>query len=144
MNTATNILLLANQPDRVVNLGFLLRLSNFQTVQISDDIEAFNYLVQRQNSSQPMQLLLISAADINQPILQLLNDLERCNAMLPIILLDQNGGFTVAELNCHDHLKTMIQQCNSTVTHNYLRNLIATLPEAATRLPDTWLQRSTT
>ncbi|HEY5672771.1 MAG TPA: hypothetical protein VIR78_03615 [Malonomonas sp.] len=128
MGTTTNILLLANNPERVVNLSFLLRLSNFETVQIDDDIEAFNYLVQRQNSSQPMQLLLIAEADSNQPILQLLNELEQRNAMLPIVLLQRNGRIPLAKINCHPHLKTMIQQCHSAVTHSYLRSIFAPSP----------------
>ena len=131
MESATNILLLAKHPERVVNLSFLLRLSNVQTVQINDDIEAFNYLVQRQNSSHPMQLLLIAEAERNQPILQLLNELERCNAMLPMVLQHQSADFPIAELNCHEHLKPMILQCSSTVTHKYLRKVIAALPQAA-------------
>ena len=133
MSNTTDILLLANHPERVINLSFLLRLSNFQAITISDDIEAFNYLVQRQNSAQPMKLLLIAEADSNQPILQLLNDLERCNAMLPIVLLHNNAGFPLTELNCHAHLRPMILQCNSPVTHNYLRNALAAVPDACVK-----------
>ena len=134
MKCATDILLLANQPEKVVNLNFLLRLSNFQTIQINNDIEAFNFLVQRQNSSQPMSILLIADADINQPILQLLNELERRNAMLPIILIQDTDIIPLAELNCHEHLKAMIGQCNSAATHSYLRNFFASLPETTNRL----------
>ena len=132
-NTTTNILLLAKHPERVINLIFLLRLANFQTVQISDDIEAFNYLVQRQNSSQPMQLLLIAEATSDQPILRLLNELERRNAMLPIVLQQQNADFAIDALPCHEHLKPMILQCHSTATYNQLRKILAALPDAADR-----------
>lgn len=131
--TATNILLLARYPERVVNLSFLLRLANINTVLINDDSEAFNYLVQRQNSSDPLHLLLIAEAASNQPILQLLNELERRNAMLPIVLQQPNPDVSLAALPCHAHLRPLIRQCHGTLTYNLLRKILTALPDAADR-----------
>ena len=127
-----NILLLANQPDKAVNLSFMLRLSDIRSACINDDIEAFNYLAQRQSSTQPMELLLICEATIKQPILQMLNELERIDSMLPIILIQKNGNIPIEELNCHAHLKSMIKQCTATTTHGDLRILLKSLSEPST------------
>jgi hypothetical protein len=134
MKHATDILLLANQPEKVVNLNFLLRLSNFEVVQINNDIEAFNFLVQRQNSLEPMNMLLIADADINQPILHLLNELERRNAMLPILLIHDTDIVPLTELDCHAHIKALIGQCNSAATHSYLRKFLTSLQETTSKV----------
>lgn len=44
MSNTTEILLLANQMDKIANLLFLLRLANFPAVHIASDSEAFNSL----------------------------------------------------------------------------------------------------
>jgi len=134
MDQSKNILLLANQPDKATNLSFMLRLSKIHSVCIDDDTEAFNFLIQRQNSTLPMELLLICEASINQPILHMLNDLERGNAMLPIILIQKNGNIPIDELNCHTHLRSMIQQCTATTTHGNLRILLNSLPEPTAKV----------
>jgi hypothetical protein len=128
MRSPADILVLAGQPEKAANLSFLLRLSNLRTIHIADDIEAFNYLVHHQNSSQPISLLLIADADINQPILQLLDELEFRKALLPILLLRSNGPLQLHKLNCHNHVRNYVKQCDPSITHSCVRELLDGLP----------------
>lgn len=131
MHKTNNILLLADKSEKIANLCFLLRLSNIQTVQIANDTEAFNFLVHRQNSSQPFDLLLITEAKQQQPILRLINDMERNNAMLPIVLFSEKDRLRLTEIDCYDHLKQLIRLCPADTTHSRLLNIFNTLPDAA-------------
>ena len=121
-----DILVLTKQADKASNLTFLLRLSNFQTIHIADDIEAFNYLVQRQNSPLPISLMLVADADINQPILHLLEELERRNAMLPILLVRRNGPIPLKKLQCSNAARKIIRQCDSSLTHFCVKETLGT------------------
>ena len=128
MGNAKDILILAKERTRAANLSFLLRLSNCQTIYIDDDIEAFNFLVQRQNSPKPVGLLLVADADQKQPILQLLDELEQRNAMLPILLLRDKESIPLHDLTRSDRIRARIKQCDSSLTHSCVREMLATFP----------------
>lgn len=127
MNCPTDILVLTKDPEKAANLGFLLQLSRFRAVHIRDDIEAFNYLVHRQNSPQPFGMMVICDADLNQPILQLLDELERRDAMLPVLLLRGHSPIPLQQLSIQLQVKNQIKQCDSSLTPACLREMLETL-----------------
>ena len=118
------IIVLARHSFRSENLLFLLRLSNYQVTQVQDDIEAFNYLVQRQQGPQPADLLLIDGAEQQQQFLQLLSQLERSNAMLPILLTHQGKAISLEQLSGTDQLKESISQCSMDAVNTCLRKIL--------------------
>lgn len=113
----SDILVLTSQPDKAANLAFLLHLANLSTIHIADDIEAFNYLVQRQNSPQPISLLLVVDADVNRPILQLLDELKRRNALLPTLLVRGNSPIDIQQLTKDNEVISKLNQCDTSITH---------------------------
>ena len=133
MNPRANILILSDHPEQAANLSFLLRLSNFHTIQISNDIEAFNYLIHHQCSSQPVSLLLITDADIERPILQLLDELERRKALLPVLLLRRSGPIRTDQLECTPKVRNFISQCDPGVAHTCARALLESATFAIAR-----------
>jgi len=137
VTSQADILVLANQAEKVANLRFLLRLSNFQIIHIVDDIEAFNYLIHRQNSPQPISLLVVADTDINQPFLQLLDELERRNALLPILLLRGSGPIPLNKLSSSVKIRNHIKQCDPSVTHSCVKELLDAFPTFRTRVPET-------
>lgn len=124
MGGKTNILILSKQTDRPENLIFLLQLANYLVSHITDDSEAFNYLVQRQQSPSPVNLLLINAVDQQQPLLQMLDELDRSRAMLPILLTYRKIPFALEKLTCREPLKRQIKQCRMDATHTNIREIL--------------------
>jgi len=112
-------------------------LSNFQITHIADDIEAFNYLIHRQNSPRPINLLVIVDTDINQPFLQLLGEMERRNALLPILLLRNNGPIPLNQLSSNVKIRNYIKQCDPSVTYFCVRELLEAFTAHRTRVPET-------
>lgn len=141
MNRPVDILVLAGQSDKTANLNFLLRLTNFHTVHIADDIEAFNYLVHRQNSAQPIRLLLIADADINQPILHLLDELERRDALLPILLLRNNEPIPLESVSSCGKVRSLVKQCDPSVVHPCIRETLELFAVPKSGLPATGFQK---
>jgi hypothetical protein len=128
MSNAPEILILTSQPDKAANLTFLLQLSNYHSIHISDGSEAFNYLVQRQHGPQPVNLLLIAGASEQQQFLKMLDDLERCGAMLPILLIHGDRPVQLELLDCKEQLKSQIKQCQANMTHACINEIINSNP----------------
>lgn len=119
-----DILVLSRSSEKSSNLAFLLRLSSLQAILIDDDIEAFNYLVQRQQSAQPVSLLVVPEAEINQPILHLLDELLRREALPPTLLATRQGGLPLEQLNCSAETLQMIKTCETDQTYSNLREIL--------------------
>jgi len=124
MQNIPDILILARQTERTDNLIFLLRLSNYRTTCISDAVEAFNCLVQRQRVQHPVRLLLIDGPAQQQQFLSLIDELERCNAMLPILLIQQKNPVSLDPLQDQASLKKWIKSCRPEATHSCVRKLL--------------------
>lgn len=133
MDIKPNIIALARHSFRTENLLFLLRLSNYQVTHVQDDIEAFNYLVQRQQSSQPADLLLIDGAEPQQQFLQLLSQLERSIAMLPILLVHQGQAISLDQLGETDRHKEFISQCSMDAMNTCLRKILGNSAQTRSR-----------
>jgi len=134
MNSPADILVLSEQPEKVANLNFLLRLSNYRTIPIDDDIEALNFLIYRQNSQNPVRLLLVVNAKINQPILQFLDELERRNALLPILLLRDGDPLSLDNLPCNPQIKKFLKQCDPSITFSCIKELLNTFSAPVARV----------
>ncbi len=119
-----DILVLAHQPEQAANLKFLLHLANFRAIHIADDIEAFNYLVQRQNSPHPVGLLLIFDVDINQPFLHLLEELKRRQALVPILLVRRDGPIDIDQVTSDPEIRLLLRQCDQSITHSCVREVL--------------------
>lgn len=133
MDIKPNIIALARHSFRTENLLFLLRLSNYQVTHVQDDIEAFNYLVQRQQSPQPVDLLLIDGAEPQQQFLQLLSQLECSKAMLPILLVHQGQSISLGQLGGTDQYQEFISQCSMNAVNSCLRKILGNSEQTQSR-----------
>ena len=124
MQTYADILVLTRQPEKAANLGFLLRLANYRSLHIADDIEAFNYLVQRRQSLQPIRLLVIVDADPEQPILHLLDDLKRSNSLVPILLVRGAAPLPINQMTKDPGIISQLHQCDASMAHSCVRELL--------------------
>lgn len=117
MNNYSDILFLSKRTEPTDNLIFLLRLSNYRIAHISDEAEAFNYLAQRQQGPSAVSLLLIVGSESQKQFVALLDKLDRCNAMLPILLINQDKPLSFDQINCRTKLKRFIHQCPLNAVH---------------------------
>lgn len=81
------ILLFDPQLERAGDAQFLLQLATYQVALVHNDDEAFNWVISRLDSIEQPALLLVNCFAVDMPLLQLLPELRRQGAQVPVLFV---------------------------------------------------------
>lgn len=81
------ILLFDPHLERGCDARFLLQLATYQVALVHNDDEAFNWIISRLGSSEQPALLLVNYFSPDMPLLQLLPELRKQGASVPVLFV---------------------------------------------------------